>query len=331
MEWFLDTLCKSNSTEKEQSVFDFECLGSITEQWHISLKGKTDEFPLFKLHSIVMFRHLGLCGSVLRWLFSYQSECTFNFSISGNCSSALFLSVWNTQGLVLSPLLFSLHTLSLGNLIKHHVFPSKLSSPWNILVGWQHLSPPYRTCLQLWLLTWLHSLHSVCNQVLWLLGPYNIVLKKIQPSFLDSSAKSFPHAWVTSSLDYCNSCLAPSLVLRKLLPKSSSSLTTQIMWHFPHLSASSHCTSVSSTNTNGETECWDAGCVKGRWMHMRKNYVISEQKLVLKKNDLASCNWYEILIILCSKMLSNLFYWDSHPFLSYGLYTTISMNGLNII
>ena len=73
-------------------------------------------------HQILLstLSELGISGITLCWLKSYLSERTFRVSWKGELSKPHNLSTGVPQGSVLGPLLFSVYTTSLGNIIRSH-------------------------------------------------------------------------------------------------------------------------------------------------------------------------------------------------------------------
>lgn len=63
---------------------------------------------------------VGLKGKVLSWFKSYLTERSFSFSMGNNSSSSAPLRCGVSQGSVLSPMLFSLYLLPLGQIFRNH-------------------------------------------------------------------------------------------------------------------------------------------------------------------------------------------------------------------
>ncbi|KAI4903096.1 hypothetical protein NFI96_009468 [Prochilodus magdalenae] len=75
-------------------------------------------------HNILLsvLTDLGITGTAWKWFESYLEERHYQLSWKGSTSAPRWLSTGITQDLVLGPLLFSLYTCSLGNVITFHNF-----------------------------------------------------------------------------------------------------------------------------------------------------------------------------------------------------------------
>ncbi|KAI4903988.1 hypothetical protein NFI96_027339, partial [Prochilodus magdalenae] len=65
---------------------------------------------------------LGITGTAWKWFESYLEDCHYQVTWNGSTSAPCRLSTGVPQGSVLGPLLFSLYTLSLGEVITSHSF-----------------------------------------------------------------------------------------------------------------------------------------------------------------------------------------------------------------
>ena len=65
-------------------------------------------------------RHFGISGTALRWFKSYFSDRYQSINISGTQSCPQHLPFGMPQGSVLGPVLFSLYTMSLSQVITNH-------------------------------------------------------------------------------------------------------------------------------------------------------------------------------------------------------------------
>ena len=101
-----------------------ELLVSLDErnQVFISLLDYSAAFDLV-VHHILLHRlkhWLGLSGTVLDWLISYLTDKSQQMSISGHKSSSHTLNYGVPQCPVLGPILFTIYTLPVGDIIRAH-------------------------------------------------------------------------------------------------------------------------------------------------------------------------------------------------------------------
>ena len=74
-------------------------------------------------HTLLLKRmesRLGIHGKVLQWFRSYLSARDQCVKVDSICSDRAALTCGVPQGSVLGPLLFSIYTLPLGDILRHH-------------------------------------------------------------------------------------------------------------------------------------------------------------------------------------------------------------------
>ena len=116
---------KHHSTETALLKVTNDILLSMNRQ-HVSLLVLLDLSSAFDTvdHTILLHRlqsHFGICGSSLSWFESYLSGRTQFVSIKGSNSSNIPVQHGVPQGSCLGPLLFSLYTSPLFDLIRSHL------------------------------------------------------------------------------------------------------------------------------------------------------------------------------------------------------------------
>ncbi len=74
-------------------------------------------------HTILLNRlstRCGICGTALKWVHSYLSDCTQTATIGSSHSASEVLKCGVLQGPILGPLLLSIYNSPLGKIIKKH-------------------------------------------------------------------------------------------------------------------------------------------------------------------------------------------------------------------
>ena len=74
----------------------------------------------------ILSERLGIKGTALQWFRSYLSQRTQSVTISGDSSASKTLRFGVPQGSVLGPLLYTIYTLTIGDILRHHDIPYHL-------------------------------------------------------------------------------------------------------------------------------------------------------------------------------------------------------------
>ena len=74
----------------------------------------------------ILSERLGIKGTALQWFRSYLSQRTQSVTISGDSSASKTLRFGVPQGSVLGPLLYTIYTLPIGDILRHHDIPYHL-------------------------------------------------------------------------------------------------------------------------------------------------------------------------------------------------------------